>query len=131
MGTLSKLETLVDLYEELKKITALYDTTRDGVIPEDVKLALNGVDEEFGKLLETAQERIRKLEEEVKKDILISGTSQSVKGLKAQFVSGRITWDTSKMDGYMAAHPEIEQFRKVGMPSVRLIMKEEKDGDHI
>ena len=57
---------------------------------------------------------------EVKADVLAHG--ETVKGahLMAVWVKGRTSWDSKRLDGYAAAHPEIETFRSVGEPSVTI-----------
>ena len=57
---------------------------------------------------------------EVKSDVLAHG--ETVKGahLMAVWVKGRTAWDSKRLDGYAAAHPEIETFKTVGEPSVTI-----------
>jgi len=45
---------------------------------------------------------------------------QSKVGYKAIYVKGRITWNTKALIGYAIAYPEVEQFKKVGKPSVKI-----------
>ena len=63
---------------------------------------------------------IAELTAEVKADVLAHG--ETVKGahLMAVWVKGRTSWDSKRLDGYAAAHPEIETFRSVGEPSVTI-----------
>ena len=60
------------------------------------------------------------LEAEVKQEVIEAG--QTIKGscLQACYAKGRVSWDTKMLDGYVVAHPEVEQFRKVGEPSVSI-----------
>jgi len=47
---------------------------------------------------------------------------ESVKGeeLHAIYNKGRVSWDTNALTGYAASHPEINEFKKVGKPSVTI-----------
>lgn len=38
----------------------------------------------------------------------------------AVYNKGRVSWDSSGLNGYMVAHPEITAFRKEGEPSITL-----------
>jgi hypothetical protein len=65
-------------------------------------------------------EDIAGLESAIKADVLAAGAT--VKGARcmAVYSKPRVTWDGTKLDGYMAAHPEIAAFRKVGEASVTI-----------
>ena len=57
----------------------------------------------------------------------VLGKQESVKGknLQAVFSKGRTSWDPKALIGYAVAHPEINEFKKVGKPSVSI--REVKD----
>ena len=54
---------------------------------------------------------------EIKDEVVALG--ETVKGscLMAVYAKGRVSWDDKALEGYAAAHPEIQPFRKVGNPS--------------
>lgn len=60
------------------------------------------------------------LTEAVKASVIAEGESVKGERLQAVWVKGRTSWDTKALDGYSAAHPEIERFRKVGEPNVTI-----------
>ena len=58
--------------------------------------------------------------EEINKVVL--DTKESIKGekLHAIFSKGRVTWDGQKLVGFAIAHPEINELKKTGNPSVSI-----------
>lgn len=120
LDTLAKMEHLVLLYKELESIVALHDFTRDSVIPPEVQKMLDDVDEEFGVKEETVQEKIVKLEAEIKASVLQNGQSVTVGDYQAVYSRARVTWNTEALEGYAVSHPEILQLRKEGQPSVTI-----------
>lgn len=78
------------------------------------------IEAEFSGKAEAVDENIRKLTEEIKADVKTLGTTVKADHFQAVYVKGRVTWDTSKMDGYAVGHPEVLFMRKEGEPSVTL-----------
>lgn len=78
------------------------------------------VDAQWAVLIEDAQAEVDELQAEIKTQVLTVGESIKHARFTASFVKGRTTWDSGKLDGYAAAHPEIERFRKTGEPSVAM-----------
>ena len=78
------------------------------------------IEAEFAGKSEAVDENIRKLTEEIKAEVKELGSSVKADHFQAVYVKGRITWDTSKMDGYAVGHPEVLFMRKEGEPSVTL-----------
>lgn len=116
----SKLERYAELYSA-KEIIAL-DKKRaiDELLGPELIQALADINLEYGQMEDAAQESISELEAEIKADVVAAGESVKAERISAVFMNGRVSWDTKALDGYMAAHPEIERFRKVGNPSVSL-----------
>ncbi len=81
---------------------------------------LDALDEEFAPLLAAAEARIEALREEIKSDVLEYGASVRGTHVQAVYSRGRTTWDTRALDDYAAEHPEVNQFRREGSPSVSL-----------
>jgi hypothetical protein len=78
------------------------------------------IEAEFAGKSEAVDENIRKLTEEIKADVKALGETVKAEHFQAVYVKGRVTWDTSKMDGYAVGHPEVLFMRKEGDPSVTL-----------
>ena len=114
--------------DELAEWTALRDIQRMNheaerqAAMEPVLAAVRDVDVLWAQRLADTQDRITALEVEIRADVLAG--KASLKGdtskWSAVWVKGRTSWDTKALDGYSAAHPEIERFRKVGEPSVTI-----------
>lgn len=105
-----------------KKRTAVLSRVQDQIdaLLASVQDDLLDLDDEFLPLLELGRKRQDELESEVRKAVISSGQTAKVDGLTVSFVNGRTSWDTSALDGYSAAHPEIARFKKIGEPSARL-----------
>lgn len=69
---------------------------------------------------EATQARIGELRERIKSGVLQLGMTVKGNGAQAIWMKGRVSWNTRALTGYAAAHPEIEQFKKVGKPSVSI-----------
>ena len=78
------------------------------------------IEAEFAGKAEAVDDNIRKLTEEIKAEVKAIGASVKADHFQAVYVKGRITWDTSKMDGYAVGHPEVLFMRREGEPSVTL-----------
>lgn len=79
----------------------------------DMKLEFSGIEAEM-----------KRLEAEVKSEMLETGERPDVQGVKITFRKGSesVRWDSKALQGYAAAHPEIEQFMSISAtrPSVAL-----------
>jgi hypothetical protein len=78
------------------------------------------IEAEFSGKAESVDENIRKLTEDIKAEVKELGASVKSDYFHAIYVKGRVTWDTSKMDGYAVGHPEVLFMRKEGEPSVSI-----------
>ena len=118
----------MDIYEKIEKYSDLWfgidlihqekQALIDTVLTPEIKEKLAEIDAEFDpKIEQLAQEKVM-LESEIKQEVLSAG--RTVKGTYHSFVwsKPRVSWDTKALDGYAAAHPEIQQFRIEGSPSV-------------
>lgn len=119
---------IVTLLDELAEIKAQADLLRidqqkaiDGVLTPEIKAQVAGVEAEFAPALDTAAERSADLEKRIKTATTALG--ESVKGTRLQAVfSIRTSWDTKALNGFAAAHPEIEPFRKTSQSvSIRVV----------
>jgi seryl-tRNA synthetase len=78
------------------------------------------IEAEFSGKAEDVEANIRKLEAEIKAEV--KDGKKSIKGnfFHAVYVSGRITWNTDKMEAWLVDHPFLKDARKEGEPSVTL-----------
>lgn len=115
-----KLNMLAEFKNALDVLRLEREEIEQKIIPPDVKAALDELDAEYAPKTDEVREKISSIEAEIKSLVVEHG--ETVKGdyIQAVYVKGRTTWNTSALDGYAKAHPEIDDFRRVGDPSVSL-----------
>jgi hypothetical protein len=131
MNTVEKLNQLDEFQSQkmlldLDKKQMIEDVYNKLYTPEvrqaldDIKKAEADIDAEFAIKSEAVDENIAKLTAEIREEVL-SGKA-TVKGdhMMAVYAKGRVSWDTKALDGVVALHPELAQFRKEGDPSVSI-----------
>ena len=112
--------------EELSEMQAAVEVTRLDLeakraeILKSVQAELDALEDEYAPLLATAEARIEALKEEIKSEVLEHGASVRGGHLQAVYSRGRVTWDTHRLEDYAEAHPEVNEFRREGSPSVGL-----------
>jgi hypothetical protein len=119
MDVIAKLNELAELQAAADVTRLDFEAKRTEILAK-VKDELDALDVEFAPLLSTVNERVTGLESEIK--AFVASLGESVKGsrLHAVYSKPRVSWDTKKLDGYAAGHPEILAFRKEGEPSVSI-----------
>ncbi len=114
---LAKLDELAELRAKLEVQRMDREAERQkalGAIQEQ----LNDIDIRHLPFIAQTELQVAAIEAEVRAVVLQEGASAKGARLQAIYVKGRTSWDSKALDGYSAAHPEIERFRKVGEPSV-------------
>jgi len=114
----SKIERYSDLGFGIEVINAEKTTLIDQVLTQEIKEKLAEIDAEFDPKIDALSQQKSMLEADIKQEVLSAG--RTVKGTYHSFVwsKPRVSWDTKALDGYALAHPEIQQFRTEGNPSV-------------
>jgi hypothetical protein len=113
------------LAEVRRAATALhaeYERKRVAVL-EQIRAQLEALDDEFSGQKHLAQEEVAELEAAVKKAVIQGGQSVKHEGIHAVYIRGRVTWDSRGLISYAETHPELQEFRRVGNPSVSLRYK--------
>lgn len=119
----ASLETLLGLQKDRKLMQLEFEKLQQSIkdkIPPEVQKELSDLNEEFEGKMATINDRIFAAENAVKGAVLASKATIKIDGATATFIKPRVTWDTSALEGYSKAHPEILEFKKVGEPSVRI-----------
>ena len=114
-----KLERLTNLRGAADVARLDYESKRAEILKK-VQAELDAIDSEYHPILESADENIAALENEIKTDVLLYGESISGGSYRASYTQGRVSWDNEGMAKYAAAHPDVIQFRKQGNPIVTL-----------
>ena len=118
MDIYEKIEKYSDLAFGIDAISQEKQALIDSVLTPEIKEKLAEIDAEFDPKVEDILQQKSMLEAAIKQEILEVG--RTIKGTYHSFVwsKPRVSWDTKALDGYAAAHPEIQQFRIEGSPSV-------------
>jgi hypothetical protein len=114
------LDKLADMYSAKDAIMLQKQDIIDSILTPEIKAKIAEIDAEFADKSATVTDTIAALEAESKTAVLEHGITVKGAFLQAVWNKGRVSWDTKSLDGYMAAHPELSQFRKVGEASVSL-----------
>jgi Tfp pilus assembly protein PilO len=121
---LDKLDELAELRAAASLTRADYEQRRAEIL-RAVQAELEALEAEYAPLFETAAERQTALEAEIKALVAEGGQSVRHRGIQAVYARGRTTWDTKGLTAYAAEHPEVNQYRREGKPSVSLRVKDD------
>ena len=114
------LDELFDLRSAVDLLMSDKALALESVLTEDQRIQIRDINIEFDAKLETVNEKIAELESSIKERTLELGESVKTQHISATYISGRVTWDTKRLDGFLVAHPELVAFRKEGEPSVQI-----------
>ena len=94
----------------------------------DLQAKINTLETEIAARTQLISSTIATLEETIKTECL--RRQRSTKGARLQVVYSRAQtiWNGKGLDGYAVAHPEINQFKKDGKPSAKIVENKEKEG---
>lgn len=120
-----KLERLTNLRGGVDVARLDYEAKRAEILKQ-IQAELDALDAEYKPILESAEENIATLENEIKTDVLLYGESVSSGTYRATYTKGRVSWDNEGMEKYAASHSDVLQFRKQGQPivSLRIVSKD-------
>jgi len=118
MDIYEKIEKYSDLTFGIDAVSQEKQALINQVLTPEIKEKLAEIDAEFDPKVEEIAQQKSMLEAEIKQEILDAG--RTIKGTFHSFVwsKPRVSWDTKALDGYAAAHPEIQVFRSEGSASV-------------
>lgn len=129
LGELNQKPALENIVDKLKRLENLkgasdvarldYESKRTEILKQ-IQSQLDALDSEYMPLLESAEENISTLENEIKTDVLLHGESVTGGMYRATFTKGRVSWDSEGIEKYATSHPEVMRFRKQGQPIVTL-----------
>jgi len=95
----------------------------DRIMTPELKAKIAAIEAAFANSVEDLNQRNQVLIDTVKGEVL--STSKSISGdyHVVKFFKGRVTWDTVHLEGYAAAHPEINLFRNEGKPYTQIVKR--------
>ena len=121
MDTVGLLDKLANTRNALAKVSADRAALVEAAMPQEVKDRLAEIETEFSPILKEGAENAANIEKQIKAAVLETH-GETVRGasLMAVWSKGRVSWDTKALDGYLKAHPELDEFRSEGEPSVSI-----------
>jgi hypothetical protein len=135
LGKMNARPTREDVSAKLERLTNLrgaadvarldYEAKRAEILKK-IQGELDALDLEYKPVIESVEENIATLENEIKTDVLLHGETVSGGSYRASYSQGRVSWDNEGMTKYAASHPDVLQFRKQGNPivSLRVVSKD-------
>jgi hypothetical protein len=114
------LDALAEMYAQRDVVNLDKQAALDATFTAELKAQIAAIELEFAGRTEALDANIGELESAVKDGIKAFGASIKGERLHAVYMSPRASWDTRRLDGYAAAHPEINQFRSAGEPSASI-----------
>jgi hypothetical protein len=115
----AKLEELAELRAAAELTRLDYEAKRAEIL-QVVQAELEALEAEYAPLFEAAETRGAALEAEIRAEVVEAGASVRGSQLQAVYVRGRTSWDTAGLDAYAEEHPEVQDYRRQGAPSVSL-----------
>jgi len=115
----AQLEELAEL-RAAAEITQLDYAAKRADILQAVQAELDALEAEYAPLLAVAQQRASALEAGIKAEVIAAGASVRGSQLQAVYARGRTSWDSAGLAAYAEHHPEVQDYRRQGAPSVSL-----------
>lgn len=109
-----------EVREKLAEIERNRQLAIDAVMTDEITEKIAEINRQFDSAIDEESKSISGLLEFIKAGVVKIAKTVKSTHKQAVYTSGRVTWDTKALDGYAAAHPEIQPFRKVGEPSVAI-----------
>ncbi len=120
MTTTEKLNKLYELKSQLQLRKMDMEALIQSVIPDEVKQQIKDIQEEFAFQNREVEEEIIDLGAEILDETVSAGMTLRGDYLMSVYSKPRVTWNTKELEGYAVAHPEVNQFRKVGEASASI-----------
>ena len=120
MITKLKLDRLAELLAEIAVINIEKKSLINGVMTAEIKEQIADIEEEFKPRIGEINQKANDLEKRIKEEVIVHG--ETIKGnlLQAVWSKARTSWDTKGLNGYLVNNPELNQFKKIGKPSVSI-----------
>jgi phage host-nuclease inhibitor protein Gam len=117
----AQLEQLTQMRAEHERLLAEKEEAITALIPADVRKKIAGQKRAFNTKLNRLDKDIAATVKTVKTFTLQHGETIKANGHMAVFKSGHVSWNSSKVEGYLLANKQnLDNFRKVGNPSVSI-----------
>ena len=114
------LDKLANIEAQLDVLRLQRQELIDTVLTDEIKQQIEDINTEFDTQSLAAEQNAQQLRERIKEDVLEHGGTVKGEFLQAVWNKARVSWDSHALKGYAAVHPEINQLRKIGNPSVTI-----------
>jgi uncharacterized protein YifE (UPF0438 family) len=118
---------LAPVQARLDALDAEYARQRDALLAS-VQPQIDALAAEHDEQQRTADETVRQFDAAARQAVLAVGESVKHPEVHAVYVRGRVTWDSKGLGRYADTHPEVNEFRTIGPPSVQMRYQPEEEG---
>lgn len=115
-----RLDSLADLSAGRELINLNKQVEIDKILTPEILNKLDAIDKMFSPSFIAIDHEIAQLSTAIRDAVLHAEKSVKGRCLHAVYMSGRVSWDTAKLEGLMIAIPQLSQLRKIGNPSVTI-----------
>ena len=109
-----------DVYLRLSDMQAELEKARQDAIPPEVREQLETIEAEYQPKLDALQEKLKSLEDEVKEQVLNTGSTLKGNVVMAVYRKGSTKWDEKHLERLAAEYPRILEAKVEGKPSVAI-----------
>lgn len=120
MITKLKLDRLAELRAQKDLLRIEKQKLVESVLTPEIKTQLAEIDAEFDPQFESVDSKASEIEARIKEEVVAHGETIKGTALQAVYSKGRISWDSRGLNGYLVDHPELNQFKKQGKPSISI-----------
>jgi len=85
----------------------------------------------FEEQTRTLSEQIEDLKNELRTEFLNRKESLASDVLVVKYRKGAVRWDSAGLNRYTKTHPELEEFRKIGEPTVAFCLRREENEENM
>jgi Ni,Fe-hydrogenase III component G len=122
-----KLDQLAELQFQRDVMGIKKQELVNAILTPEIKAKLAEIEAEFSGQVEEVDQKISRLTEQIKINVLQEGVSVKGHYLHAVYQKGRVSWDTKKLEGLMMVIPQVSEARREGEPSVSIRKIERHD----
>jgi len=109
-----------DVYLRLSDMQAELEKARQDAIPPEVREQLETIEAEYQPKLDVLREKLKSLEDEVKEQVLNTGSTLKGNVVMAVYRKGSTKWDEKHLERLAAEYPRILEAKVEGKPSVAI-----------
>ena len=109
-----------DVYLRLSDLQSELEKARKDAIPQEVREQLETIEAEYQPKLDVLREKLKSLEDEVKEQVLNTGSTLKGNVVMAVYRRGSTKWDEKHLERLAIEFPRILEAKIEGKPSVAI-----------